>query len=353
MVELSRAAPLRHLMKPTRLSILFAAFAALAALLMTGSAAAWARGANTRGARAQPAAERPILNAYLFAYFKGNGEDGLHLAYSWDGLNWTPLNDGNTLLRPVIGKDRLMRDPHITRGPDGLYHLVWTSSWTQAVIGYANSPDLIHWSEQRAITPMTHEPEARNVWAPELFYDTDAKQYLLFWATTIPGRFPQTDGTGDKEYNHRIYVTTTKDFQAFTPTRLFYDQGFNVIDATIIRDGKRYVMFLKDETRRPVAKKNIRHATSRAAAGPYGPASAPITGAYWAEGPSAIRVGKRWIVYFDKYTLKRYGAVASTDLKRWEDISEQVTFPAGARHGTVISVSAETLAKLRALKETR
>ena len=26
---------------------------------------------------------------YLFSYFKGNGEDGLHLAYSNDGLKWT------------------------------------------------------------------------------------------------------------------------------------------------------------------------------------------------------------------------------------------------------------------------
>ena len=24
----------------------------------------------------------------LFSYFKGNGEDGLHLAYSRDGLQW-------------------------------------------------------------------------------------------------------------------------------------------------------------------------------------------------------------------------------------------------------------------------
>ena len=34
-------------------------------------------------------------DVYLFSYFKGNGEDGLHLAYSNDGLKWTSLkNDG-------------------------------------------------------------------------------------------------------------------------------------------------------------------------------------------------------------------------------------------------------------------
>src|SRR3712207_4454525 len=112
------------------------------------------------------------------------------------------------------------------------------------------------------------------------------------------------------------------------------------------RDGGRYIMFVKDETRLPVARKNIRYAVGRRASGPFGPASEPITGNYWAEGPSAVRVGSRWVVYFDKYTEKRYGAVASTDLKGWEDISSQVRFPEGARHGTVLRVPRSVLTDL-------
>src|SRR5690606_15037993 len=104
----------------------------------------------------------------------------------------------------------------------------------------------------------------------------------------------------------------------------------------------RFLMFLKDETRHPPAK-NIRMATSARAAGPYGPASPPITGDYWAEGPTAIRANGRWVVYFDKYTENAYGAVASVDLEDWEDISDRVKFPAGARHGTVFRVSEELL----------
>jgi Glycosyl hydrolases family 43 len=296
------------------------------------------------------AAQTKESDAYIFAYFKGNGEDGLHLAYSFDGLAWQTLNNDRSLLRPTVGKDKLMRDPHITLGPDGLFHMVWTSSWTDPVIGYASSKDLINWSEQQAITPMTKEPEARNVWAPETFYDAKTGQYLLFWATTIPGRFPETDETGDNKLNHRLYLTTTKDFKSFTPTTLFYNQGFNVIDATIIRDGSRYLMFLKDETRQPVAKKNLRYATARRAVGPYGPASEPITGNYWAEGPTVVKLGGRWVVYFDKYRDKRYGAVASRDLKSWEDISSQLQFPAGARHGTVLKVSRGVLTRLLELK---
>ena len=32
--------------------------------------------------------------AYLFSYFINDSRDGLHLAYSYDGLNWTALNGG-------------------------------------------------------------------------------------------------------------------------------------------------------------------------------------------------------------------------------------------------------------------
>lgn len=291
--------------------------------------------------------------AYVFTYFKGNGEDGLHLAYSRDGLRWEALNNDRSFLTPRIGKDKLMRDPHVLLGPDNLYHLVWTASWTEAVLGHATSPDLIHWSAQQAIAPFKDAPflkDVQNVWAPETIYDAEQKQFIIFWSTTITGRFPATQTSGEKGRNHRIYATKTKDFKTFTTAELFYDDGFNVIDATIVptglQGGNRYVMIVKDETVLPVAQKNLRVATSARAAGPYSSASAPITGAYWAEGPSALKIGPRWLVYFDKYRDHRYGAVASTDLKNWEDISEQVSFPAGARHGTALRVPASLLAQL-------
>ena len=43
--------------------------------------------------------------AYLFSYFINDSKDGLHLAYSYDGLNWTPLNGGRSFLTPSVGKD--------------------------------------------------------------------------------------------------------------------------------------------------------------------------------------------------------------------------------------------------------
>jgi sucrose-6-phosphate hydrolase SacC (GH32 family) len=283
---------------------------------------------------------------FMFSYFMGNGEDGLHLAYSEDGLTWNALNDNKSFLTPTAGKDKLMRDPCIIRGADGKFHMVWTVSWNEQGIGYASSPDLINWSEQKYIPVMEHEAETKNCWAPEVYYDKPTKQYVIFWASTIPGRFPETDTLGDNGSNHRMYYTTTKDFENFSDTKLFYDQGFNVIDATIIRENNKYYMFVKDETRWPEPRKDIRIATADKVVGPYTQASEPIT-IDWVEGPTLARTERGWILYYDMYTRRRMGALLSSDLQNWTDITEEIKFPRGTRHGSAFTVKVSELKKIR------
>ena len=160
-------------------------------------------------------------DVFMFSYFKNNGEDGLHLAYSMDGLKWKALNNDQSFLEPELSKDKLMRDPCIILGPDGKYHMVWTVSWNEKGIGYANSEDLITWSQQKFIPVMQHEKETRNSWAPELFYDDIENQYLIFWASTVSDSFTNTSEQTEDGYNHRMYYTTTKDFENFSETKLF------------------------------------------------------------------------------------------------------------------------------------
>lgn len=289
-------------------------------------------------------AQSDSASIFLFSYFRNNGKDGLHLAYSRDGYRYTALNGDSPFLRPVLSADSLMRDPCIIRGADGRFHMVWTVSWNDRGIGYASSDDLVHWNEQKYLPVMAHEPAARNCWAPEITYDPKKKEYLIYWATTITGLFPG-DTSVEKGYNHRIYYTTTKNFKSFSKTKLLYNQGFNVIDASIVYDGDKYIMFLKDETRNP-PQKNIRIATSRKLTEGFGNPSMPITGNYWAEGPTAIRINDKWVVYFDKYRDHKYGAVISGDLVNWDDISDRIRMPAGIRHGSVLKI---TLAELERL----
>ena len=280
-------------------------------------------------------------SVWLFSYFKNNGQDGLHFASSTDGLKWTSLRNDSSFLTPTVSKDKLMRDPCIIRGHDGKFHMVWTVSWNDRGIGYANSTDLVHWSEQQFIPVMMQEDSARNCWAPEITWDKKKKQYMIYWATTIRGKYPE-DPKVESGYNHRMYYVLTKDFNSFSKTATLYDKGFNVIDASIVPVGKKYVMFLKDETRNP-PQKNIRIATSKKINKGYSAPSAPITGNYWAEGPTCLYKGGRWIVYFDKYRDHKYGAVSSPDLVNWTDISDQISIPAGLRHGTIFRVSKEEL----------
>jgi beta-xylosidase len=284
-------------------------------------------------------------NSYLFAYFTGNGEDGLHLASSSDGYKWNVLNDGKSFLKPLVGESKLMRDPCILRGPDGTFHMVWTTAWSGKTIGYASSKDLINWSEQVAVPVMAHEPEVLNCWAPEVVYDEKKREYVIFWASTIRGKFPETLGTAEKENNHRMYFTTTKEFKSFTPTRLFYDPGFVVIDATFLRADKRLYLIVKDETSKPV-RKNLRIANAASIEGPFTDIAPPFT-RDWVEGPTAIRIGKDYVVYFDCYRDHHYGAVRSRDMNTWEDITALISFPAGARHGTVLAVPEKVVARLR------
>lgn len=281
---------------------------------------------------------------FLFSYFKGPG-DGLHLAWSRDGFNWRALNSDQPFITPEAGNKKIMRDPFLFPGKDGLFHLVWTAEWHGNGIGYASSPDLIHWSTQQFLPVMEHEPDVRNCWAPEIFFDDDEDQCVIYWASSIPGRFPETDHTGDDGLNHRMYCVTTRDFEAFSQTKLFFDPGFNVIDATLVKDGGLYVMFMKDEGLNP-CQKNIRVAVSRRLFGGFENISPPITGSYWAEGPTAIKIEGQWIVYFDKYKLSQIGGVRSSDLATWEDISDSLHFPVGAQHGSIVQISFERVKHL-------
>ena len=280
--------------------------------------------------------------AYLFSYFTGQS-DGLHLAYSYDGLTWTAINNNESLLKPTVGDDKLMRDPSICQGPDGTFHMVWTSSWNDQIIGYASSPDLITWSEQRAIPVMTHEPETLNCWAPELYYNAPDKTFHIFWATTIPGRHSYVPTSErEKQWNHRIYETTTKDFETFTKASLWFNPDFSVIDAAIAKvpGGNDLIMVVKNENSNP-PEKNLRVTrVDDINKGFPTHVSEPITGKYWAEGPAPLFVGDTLYVYFDMYTSHRYGAVKSTDGgKTFTEINDEVSFPKGIRHGTAFPVS--------------
>ncbi|MCJ8210016.1 glycoside hydrolase family 43 protein [Mucilaginibacter sp. RS28] len=284
---------------------------------------------------------RSAKSVYLFTSFHEPADSGLRFLYSYDAYHWKELN--HIFLKPQVGEAKIMRDPSIAQGPDGIYHLVWTTGWkNDKGIGYASSKDLIHWSAEQHIEVMANEPETVNAWAPELFYDDEQKQFIIVWASTIPFRFPK--GQEDERNNHRLYYTTTKDFKTFSPSKLFLDPQFSVIDAQILKRAKSdYVLVMKDNTR---PNRNILVAFATNPLGPYHNYSKPFTENF-SEGPCAIKAGDDWIIYYDSYQAKRYGAVLTRDFKTFKNITDEVDIPKGHKHGTVFKVDRKTLNKLK------
>jgi hypothetical protein len=289
---------------------------------------------------------------YLFSYFVGEKE-GLHLAWSPDGLKWHPFMRGDQeriFLQPTVGRDKLLRDPCILLGPDHIFRMVWGDSWWDQSIGYASSPDLIHWSAQQTLPVMKNEPAARNCWAPEIHYDAASKRYLIFWSTTIPGRFPETENVTEDGLNHRIYLTTTTDFATYTPTTLFFDPKFCAIDATLLPFQDKFYLIFKNETLKPQPAKDLYLADSPAMMGPYTNITGPIPTqpAHWIEGPTAIEINGKVIIYYDGYLSGHFGACTSSDLRHWTDITPSLSMPPGCHHGTVIAVPSSVISQILA-----
>lgn len=277
---------------------------------------------------------------YLFTSFNEPATEGLRLLYSEDGLKWTDA--GCTFLSPGVGS-KVMRDPSVARGKDGVFHAVWTSGWSgDKGFGYASSKNLMEWSEQRYIEVMANEPEAVNVWAPELFYDDEADQFIIVWATTIPFRFEK--GIEEEKNNHRLYCVTTKDFIKFSETQLFLDPGFSVIDAVIVKRAKdNYVLVMKDNTR---PNRNLRVAFAVNPLGPYGDASETFAPQF-TEGPSVVALGDDYYIYYDAYRDYAYGAVKTRDFISFTDAASEISIPEKHKHGSIFKADAGIVEQLK------
>ena len=272
---------------------------------------------------------------YLSTSFREPATDGLRFIYSYDGYHWDSVP--GVWLVPEVGTQRLMRDPSIIQAPDGTFHLVWTSSWRDDYgIGYASSQDLIHWTPQRHIELMRdYDTLTRNVWAPELFYEPTTAEYDIVWASAIPGRFDDTQ---------RQYYTVTRDFETFTSPRLFYDPGYNSIDGAVLRRGDGdYVLAVKDNRKPGYSHIHVSFGTTPV--GPWHDDSAPFT-PEWSEGPTWVRVGDDYLIYFDLYKQYRYGAVRTSDFETFVDITDSISVPPRHKHGTIIEVDEHYLRRL-------
>ncbi len=272
------------------------------------------------------AAEDPV---YLFSYFQEtNGQNGLHIAYSLDGLSYHAVN-GDAGIVLDTQPSPFMRDPSITYGPDGVFHMTYTTAWYVTNFGYMDSTDLLNWNNKKQVNIMGSVPTTQEVWAPESFWDAATNQYIVYWSSEVTS---VASGL-------RPYYATTTDFSNFSAPAVLYDPGFSTIDTTIVKDGTNFRLIAKDE--RNGYKYIYKTGTSSSALGPY-PTSPlqRVTGTgYSSEGPTVINIDGTWYVINDHYGSSVMGTMASTDdMATWTEYTDGTSFPYQSRHGTVFTV---------------
>jgi hypothetical protein len=284
------------------------------------------------------------------SYFTAQNE-ALHLAASPDGHRFEALNGGAPVLRGTVGT-RTLRDPFVGPGPDGMFHLLATNGWTSTSIVHAVSADLRTWSAQELIPVMAAIPGAHNAWAPEFFCDPAGQRYQLIWSSVVePGASNGHRDWQNAGQDHRIWGCVTEDFRTFSPAELFFDPGFPVIDATVARDGDRFLMAFKDErgvNEVPASHKHILLTSFAKLGGPFDHPFGPVSPAP-VEGPALFRRDGGWVLLFDHFLEGRYGAASSPDGVSWSPAD--VTVPAGARHACVLTLPSDSSLRFQ-FKET-
>lgn len=285
-----------------------------------------------------PKLEKATDYPLVAVYFDTQEAVGLRLAASIDGYRWTEITDMFGLnFKPAVGSWRIMRDPSFARGPDGTFHLTWTSG--REGFGYAHSQDLVNWSDPRFINidrgPLA-DPGPFLTWAPDVIYDPNREEFIVSFASAtqkVPGL--QTTYKG----NFEIFYVTTKDFETFSdPQRLLTPHpDIFEIDPALIIDDNQYVAFFKVESNNRIdgRKDGIHYAFADKLEGPWSPPSAERlpNNLDNSEGPSPVKLGKEFIVYYDRPAGLQ--AAASKNLRHWTDITGKLDAPRNFRHGTI------------------
>jgi hypothetical protein len=305
---------------------------------LLGSAAAVGAGAVLGPALARAASAAPPgpLTAYVMGHFtespNGLGNNfGLHLAYSRDGLNWTSLNGGQPVFTPTLG-ERGMRDPFVFRKEDGSFGVVATNMWNSNQLHVIDSPDLISYQNARMLT--VNSTPGMHAWAPEAFWDASRGQYGIVWA-----------GNSD---HHREYVNYTTDFRTVSAPQVYFDPGFDVIDATFDeQNGRRYMYFAGREHIQGARADSLapRSFDNGIYTGLIGPAII--------EGPELLKKinESRWYLYGDHWSPSNaiFRVWETTDLgaNNWAEVSQtRYTTPINCKHASTLAVTATELDRL-------
>ena len=320
------------------------------------------------------------MGAYLFVFFS-DPTHSIFMATSRDGYTFTAVNEG----QPVIGGDSIaeqrgVRDPHISRGPDGAFYLCMTDlhifakekglrdtqwerdgelySWgNNRALVLMKSHDLIHWTRSHVRIDKAFPEKFGDIgcaWAPETTYDPVKGKMMIYFTMRI--------GNGKTQL---YYAYTDDDFTRLdTEPKLLFsypDPKVQVLDADItpLPDGRYCMMYVAQEK-----PGGIRMALSDSIHGGYrydpkwvdfepGACEAPNV---WK------RIGEdKWVVMYDVFSIQphNFGFCETTDFVNFkplgrfnEGVMKAVNFRS-PKHGSVIQITKEEADRLEKYWEKR
>lgn len=322
-------------------------FARLAAAVVIGAVASTSLMAKTTNK----------YTSYLFTYFTGNApqEEQIRYALSEDGWNYTPLNNGNPIIASdTIALKKAVRDPHILRGEDGYFYQVVTDMASSQ--GWASnrglvllrSKNLINWEHHTVHFPEkykgTNFANVTRVWAPQTIFDVDAGKYMVYYSLlTNDGSIPY-----DKVY----YQYANADFSDLEgEPKVLFDVNNASIDTDIVRDddGMYHVFFKTEGQREKGIKQFIVKNLHNITTADLQPGFCQDTKEA-VEGAGVFRLfDGTWVLMYDCYMNGHYQFCKSTDLKTFKQVQNTATKGLFTpRHGTVIAITAEEEALLKA-----
>jgi len=309
------------------------------------------------------------FGGYLLVYFREHNHD-LYYALSSDGYTFTDVNAGKCAYKGIdMAEQKGIRDPHVFRGPDGLFYLTMTdlhiyakqeglrdTEWQRdgGKYGWGNnksiilmkSKDLINWDRTiyNVVDAFPQLGDIRCVWAPQTQYDPEKKQLFVYFTMGVAG--------GE---NQLYYSFMDKDFTKFAtvPQKIGFNPPMNqtYIDGDICKVGDTYHLFTSDN--------GIKHAESKQMLDGY----KYVTNENVAKAKGGVEAPTVWrrfgtdtyVLMYDNYSQPNEMAFAeTTDFREFKDLGRfnqgimKTTNFDGAKHGAVIWLTKDEAAKIAA-----
>lgn len=312
--------------------------------------------------KTKPVREKDLAG-YLLVYFKDQTQSA-YFAISSDGYTFTDVNNGNPIFDGTkLAEQKGVRDPHISRGPDGAFYLAMTdlhifgqraghreTQWErpQEQYGWGNnralvlmkSYDLIHWTHSDFRVDKAF-PELGDIgcsWAPQTIYDKEKGKMMVYFTIRV--------GNGD---THMYYSYTDDAFTRLEtrPVRLFDGAGIDG-DITLVND--KFQMFYVSDAKIMHAESDKINQGYKAEARRIDPEKVST------EAPNVFkRLGTdTWVLMYDVYGARpnNMGFSETKDFVNFTDIGHfnagvmKTTNFTGPKHGAVIHLTMEELKRL-------